>query len=103
MSVSVSHVTWGNEMKSLPVILSLLLLSAAVPAFAAEAPTAGAVASPVESATPAVATTPAAATTTAAAIPPEAEDETPGTTEGDTFIPTVEISEDLSVSFPADI
>ncbi len=32
------------------------------------------------------------------------EDQTPGTmTANDTFVPTVEISEDLSVSFPADI
>jgi hypothetical protein len=33
-----------------------------------------------------------------------AEDQTPGTLAADdTFVPTVEISEDLSVSFPADI
>jgi hypothetical protein len=43
----------------------------------------------------------------AAAVDPAAsaeEDQTPGTmTANDTFVPTVEISEDLSVSFPADI
>lgn len=43
----------------------------------------------------------------AAADSPDAgaeEDQTPGTmTANDTFVPTVEISEDLSVSFPADI
>ncbi|MEY3659804.1 MAG: hypothetical protein RLZZ169_629 [Pseudomonadota bacterium] len=43
----------------------------------------------------------------AAAVSPETgaeADQTPGTmTANDTFVPTVEISEDLSVSFPADI
>ena len=43
----------------------------------------------------------------AAPVSPETgaeADQTPGTmTANDTFVPTVEISEDLSVSFPADI
>ena len=81
---------------------SLLLLTCVIaalhPALAAEAP--------ATASTPAEATA-ATVTTDDAAAPAdstEAEDPTPGTMAADdTFVPTVEISEDLSVSFPADI
>ena len=97
------RVILGNEMsKSFPMMLLTTLLAAmALPLLAAE------------QAVPAVEVPAAevgevqvteAEPTAAANADSAAEDQTPGTLAADdTFVPTVEISEDLSVSFPADI
>ncbi|MFZ9585779.1 MAG: hypothetical protein ACO280_12610 [Pseudohongiellaceae bacterium] len=80
----------------------LLLLAAVTPValWAAELPSA-----PGQTGSPGPASTTTGAG--AGAVSPETgaeADQTPGTmTANDTFVPTVEISEDLSVSFPADI
>jgi hypothetical protein len=78
------------------LLLASLLAIAAVPLLAADAEVAADEA--IDSET---------ATADAAPVTNDdsaAEDATPGTLAADdTFIPTVEISEDLSVSFPADI
>jgi hypothetical protein len=85
-------------MKITSLLLLLWLSCGLQPALAAEAPTNASADS-----------TAAATTTTDDAAAPTgsdeaAEDPTPGTMAADdTFVPTVEISEDLSVSFPADI
>ena len=87
-------------MKATPSLLLLFCLIVALqPAWAAEAPAA---------AEPPAEDTAATMTPDDAAAPADstdaAEDPTPGTMAADdTFVPTVEISEDLSVSFPADI
>lgn len=101
MSVSALRVIWGSEMKLTAQVLLAALLGTALSLYAAEPDNTAA----VEPATAAPDNT--AAETTAVAAddsPSAAEDATPGTMAADdTFVPTVEISEDLSVSFPADI
>lgn len=83
-------------MKMTSLLMLIGLLGGMQPAVAADAPTD----------TPA--DTAVTTTTDDAAAPVDTaettEDPTPGTMAADdTFVPTVEISEDLSVSFPADI
>ncbi len=86
-------------MKAPSLLLVICLTGSLHASWAAEAQTAADV--------PADATA-ATVTTDDAAVPAAdtetTEDPTPGTMAADdTFVPTVEISEDLSVSFPADI
>jgi hypothetical protein len=88
----------------------LLLLAAVTPValWAAELPSApGQTGSPGPASTTTGATAANPTADGAAPVSPETgaeADQTPGTmTANDTFVPTVEISEDLSVSFPADI
>jgi len=85
--------------KSFPMMLLTTLLAAmALPLLAAEQAVPAAEVGEVQ-VTEAEPTAAAAANADSAA-----EDQTPGTLAADdTFVPTVEISEDLSVSFPADI
>ena len=105
MWASVLRVILGNEMrKSFPMMLLTTLLAAmALPLLAAEqaVPAVEVTAAEVGEAQVTEAEPTAAA---AANADSAAEDKTPGTLAADdTFVPTVEISEDLSVSFPADI
>ena len=85
--------------KSFPMMLLTTLLAAmALPLLAAEQAVPAAEVGEVQ-VTEAEPTAAASANADSAA-----EDQTPGTLAADdTFVPTVEISEDLSVSFPADI
>ncbi len=83
-------------MKTTSLLMLIGLLGGMQPAVAADAPT------------DIAADTAVTTTTDDAAAPVDTtettEDPTPGTMAADdTFVPTVEISEDLSVSFPADI
>ncbi len=97
------RVILGNEMrKSLPMMLLTTLLAAmALPLLAAEQ---AVPAVEVPAAEVGEAQVTEAEPTAAANADSAAEDQTPGTLAADdTFVPTVEISEDLSVSFPADI
>lgn len=88
--------------KSLPMMLLTTLLAAmALPLLAAEQ---AVPAVEVPAAEVGEAQVTEAEPTAAANADSAAEDQTPGTLAADdTFVPTVEISEDLSVSFPADI
>jgi len=80
------------------MLLTTLLAAMALPLLAAEQAVPAAEVGEVQ-VTEAEPTAAAAANADSAA-----EDQTPGTLAADdTFVPTVEISEDLSVSFPADI
>lgn len=97
MSVSAWHVTWGSEMNIPASLMLITLLCTTLPLHAAEAEVTAADESPADN-------TDNAATVAADDSTATAEDATPGTMAADdTFVPTVEISEDLSVSFPADI
>jgi hypothetical protein len=106
MSVSAWRVTWVTEMRSLAYCCALLLLAAAVHAAEPDAPADESdAAESTEGSTNANAA-PAdidsaldeeiRAAEAAAATPQR------GTTE-ESFVPSVQISEDLSVSFPVDI